>query len=176
MVTSLWPRLVQELGYLGKSHNKSAIYECKCGKQFKTTIDNVKRGVAKSCGCANRPPNKGQRWRGVGELSGRYWCRLFYGAKARNLALEITMEYAWQLFLEQNQKCALTGLPLCMNCRLGKEEENTASLDRIDSSKGYVLGNVQWVHKEINEMKMARTQARFIELCKLVAKHNQEAK
>lgn len=50
-----------------------------------------------------------------------------------------------------------------------QREEGTASLDRIDSSRGYVEGNVQWVHKDVNFMKQALSQERFVELCTLVA-------
>lgn len=39
----------------------------------------------------------------------------------------------------------ITGLPLCLTY-----SKITASLDRIDNSIGYCLGNVQWVHKDIN--------------------------
>jgi len=47
-----------------------------------------------------------------------------------------------------------------------------ASLDRIDSSIGYVNDNVQWVHKDINMMKRIYTQEYFIYLCKLVSENN----
>lgn len=40
----------------------------------------------------------------------------------------------------------------------------TASLDRIDSTKGYVEENVQWVHKDVNFMKSNLTEQRFKEL------------
>ena len=50
--------------------------------------------------------------------------------------------------------------------------EITASLDRIDSNKGYIKNNVQWVHKHINTMKMHMTDREFIDMCKKVAKHN----
>jgi hypothetical protein len=48
----------------------------------------------------------------------------------------------------------------------------TASLDRIDSSKGYVEGNVQWVHKRINIMKNDLSDSEFIEWCRVVSKNN----
>lgn len=47
-------------------------------------------------------------------------------------------------------------------------EEQTASLDRIDSSKGYIPGNVQWVHKDVNKMKLALSEKRLLELCTLI--------
>ena len=46
---------------------------------------------------------------------------------------------------------------------------NNASLDRIDSSKGYVEGNLQWVLSEVNMMKQQYSQDRFIEICKAVS-------
>ena len=45
----------------------------------------------------------------------------------------------------------------------------TASLDRIDSNKGYTKDNVQFVHKDINWMKQDFEQNKFIEYCKKVA-------
>ena len=44
----------------------------------------------------------------------------------------------------------------------------TASIDRIDSSKGYERGNVQFVHKDINAMKWNLSLAKFMEYCKLI--------
>lgn len=49
-----------------------------------------------------------------------------------------------------------------------KRIEASASLDRIDSSKGYEQGNVQWVHKDINNMKQSFSQDKFIDWCKKV--------
>ena len=45
----------------------------------------------------------------------------------------------------------------------------TASIDRIDSSIGYVIGNVQWVHKQVNFMKGTMEQKEFIKFCKLIS-------
>jgi hypothetical protein len=50
----------------------------------------------------------------------------------------------------------------------------TASLDRIDSSKGYEEGNIQWVHKHINFMKRTYSQEYFIDMCKKVADNNKD--
>jgi hypothetical protein len=65
----------------------------------------------------------------------------------------------------QNHKCALTKIPI--DCISG-----SASLDRIDSSKGYIIGNIQWLHKVINEMKWDYLQSDFIHWCRLVAQNN----
>jgi hypothetical protein len=49
---------------------------------------------------------------------------------------------------------------------------STASLDRIDSSLGYVWGNVQWVHSVINDLKSNMAQEEFISWCQKVAAKN----
>jgi len=78
------------------------------------------------------------------------------------------------LFLQQNRKCALSGLELKF-ANSAKEQRNhkgtTASLDRICSSKGYVAGNVQWVHKDVNFMKQHYPQDYFVELCGKITKN-----
>lgn len=73
------------------------------------------------------------------------------------------------MFLKQDKKCALTKQPLSFS---SKGVYNTASLDRIDNSKGYDLENVQWVHKDVNFMKGSLTQKYFLKLCKLITKNN----
>ena len=50
-----------------------------------------------------------------------------------------------------------------------KLSDQTASLDRIDNTKGYIIDNVQWVHKQVNFMKGTMKQTEFIEFCKLIS-------
>ena len=47
----------------------------------------------------------------------------------------------------------------------------TASLDRIDSNKGYIKGNVQFISTAINYMKNNMSNEDTIKLCKIIAKH-----
>lgn len=87
-------------------------------------------------------------------------------AELRNLAFNLTPEYLWLLFQEQDYRCSLTGWPIGWS-EVGSN--HTASIDRIDSDKGYVVGNVQLVHKDVNMAKQQYSQDYFIELCKAVA-------
>jgi len=54
---------------------------------------------------------------------------------------------------------------------LTKNKKRTAYLDRTDSSKGYVEGNVQLVHKDVNISKNKYELQYFINLCKDVSKN-----
>lgn len=87
-------------------------------------------------------------------------------AEIRNLEFKITVEYLWEIFKDQDFKCALTGWPI------GWSETgvlHTASIDRIDSSLGYIEGNIQLLHKDVNMMKQQYSQEYFIEMCNAVA-------
>lgn len=48
----------------------------------------------------------------------------------------------------------------------------TASLDRIDSTKGYTEYNIQWVHKLINIAKSTLTNNQFISMCMDICENN----
>lgn len=88
--------------------------------------------------------------------------------QSRKHSIDISIEDAWQLFLKQGRKCAITKDEIFFPSSGVNAVGRTASLDRIDSSKGYVLNNVQWVHQDVNLMKGQMTQKRLFELCQKV--------
>lgn len=110
-------------------------------------------------------------WRGFGEMDGSYWRNLRKGASLRNLTWTISKKFVWELFISQNRKCKLSGIDLDFS-KYKNGKRGTASLDRIDSSKGYTKNNVQWVHKDLNRMKWNLPDHEFINYCKLVAAHS----
>ncbi len=151
---------------------------CDCGAMVTYSSDHLTRksNPVKSCGCI-RKYRKGADhplWNGCGEISGNWWYNHVARERKQNtrtrVPVEITIKEAWQLFLEQNRKCALTGLPLTFS--QSTSPGGNASLDRIDSGAGYTIVNVQWVHKDINFMKGIYDSDYFIEMCRAVANHN----
>ena len=110
------------------------------------------------------------RYSGYEGISGSIWGRIKEAAIRRNLEWAITIEEIWELFITQDKKCALTLLPIQIgNGRL----RETASLDRKDSTKGYIKGNVQWVHRNVNIIKYSCSQEYFINICRKIV--NNEA-
>jgi hypothetical protein len=93
-----------------------------------------------------------------------YKCKV--GAETRGIEWALSLDLLWEIFLRQKRVCALSGLPIGW-ASVG--QNHTASIDRIDSREGYVEGNVQLVHKDVNMMKQSFSQARFLELCCAVA-------
>lgn len=83
---------------------------------------------------------------------------------------DLTPEYLYKLLESQNFRCALSGYKLLPNDTLDDIKQNlNLSLDRIDSNKGYEVGNVQWVTKYVNWAKNDLSQEDFINLCIAVA-------
>ncbi len=166
--------VIQDLGVrpIG-SKNKLRRYwlcQCKCGNKKEVEHSHLRSGNIKSCGCEQyKKGGEHHSWTGHGEISGNTWDHIKRKRRNSNKRkFTITIEYAWQLFLDQNRCCVLTNLPLSF----GKPK--TACLDRIDSSKGYSKGNVQWIHKDVNWMKNAFSQDYFIHMCQLVTEQHQQ--
>jgi hypothetical protein len=72
------------------------------------------------------------------------------------------MKLLYDIFQTQLGKCKLTNRPISFS-------DNTASLDRINSSNGYTPKNVMWVHKDINIMKNGYDLGYFVSMCKCVS-------
>lgn len=151
---------------------------CTCGKEKIVASNTLIRGTTKSCGCWNteRIKQNGKEhylWKGYKEISSTYFGSLKRGAKKRHLTFEVTIEYIWDLFISQNRKCALSGVPLSFQYGQNRSD-STASLDRKNSEIGYIEGNLQWVHKKINSMKMDVSDREFIAWCDKVSEENKK--
>lgn len=148
---------------------------CDCGNKTEVRGTNLVRSVSASCGCSRvRRGDKNPYWTGYGSISGSMMTDLKRGASGAKggraaMAFEVDAKYLWGLFKRQRGLCALSGMVLTMP-RFTRDTK-TASLDRIDSSRGYVRGNVQWVHKDVNRMKNTFEQRYFIEMCQRIAKN-----
>ena len=127
---------------------------CECGGICFADTSSLKNGSKTSCPKCGRKRIGDFHWKGNGEISGKFWSQIKWGASVRNLCFDITPNFAWDLYLKQNKKCALTGVDIVIQ----RNNDNNASLDRIDSSKPYLEDNVQWVHKRINWMKGDMTE------------------
>ena len=154
------------------NRQKKYLCECDCGILKEVLHERLKSKNTKSCGCLKRECGSKK----VGEIAGIFYTRYKLAAKNKGKEFTITKEYLSDLFEKQERKCALTGLPI--NIVWGNDSRGcTASIDRINSNLGYIEGNVQFVHIDVNRMKLHHPQDYFINLCKLIVdKANKEKK
>ena len=141
------------------------ICKCECGNEVVVIGRLLRKGLTKSCGCLRKEKTGSYKYEGISHF---YWRKVLRGAEIRSLTVEITPQQAWEKFIAQNKKCALSGVDLVLLGRHSDSKTQTASLDRIDSSKGYTLNNIQWLHKDINIMKSNFSDSDFVEWCKKV--------
>ena len=149
------------ISYAGRNkHNHHVwIWQClSCNGSFgPSSISHMKRSA--KCIKCNSGENSG-RWKGYKQITGVWLHQYQYDAKKRGLSWNLDAEYLWSVWETQQGKCIYTGIEL--------SHGSTASLDRRDNALGYVEGNVQWVHRDINRMKSDFTESRFLQLCKEV--------
>lgn len=158
---------------------KANAYSCcrKCSLK-KENFSPTKRESLKSNRGRRATTNK--NYKGTENISGHQLGHIKHHALKRKLEFsnDVDCEYLQHLLESQSFKCALTGLPIehdpvrtdYHRKKGNTDKHNTASLDRIDSTKGYIKGNLQWVHKDVQRMKWDLSLDRFIELAKLIAK------
>jgi hypothetical protein len=107
----------------------------------------------------------------IGLLKARIASALRRELGNKKYAGDLTMSFLLELHDRQNGKCALSGRSLSLgSIELNKFDPNVISLDRIDSTKGYTKGNVQFVTYCANMAKWKLTQEDFIGLCRDVVK------
>lgn len=155
------------------NHDTYVLCRCDCGVEQEVRTYHLRCGKANHCrSCAQGL--RGQREVvACGRLSLTQYSRFKASAEARSIPWKLSMEFLWELFERQKGRCALSGVELSIETYTKKAKNYvhpTASVDRIDSSGIYSEDNVQWVHKDINNMKQSFSQQQFVDMCKNVAK------
>lgn len=145
---------------------------CDCGNVLKKRAARLLDGENNGCkkclvGAINH------RWRGVGRVPKIVLTRIRHHAKSKKRECNVSLKYLSELFEKQEGKCALSGLDLDFG--VSNTVEQTASLDRIDSSLGYIIGNVQWVHKNVNWMKQDMSDGDFLTMCRTIVDYNDKS-
>lgn len=99
----------------------------------------------------------------VGDLRQGKFGKLQRVAAVRKIPFTLTKEYLDSLYKQQNGLCAITGDEL--------PGINESSLDRIDSTKPYQEGNVQWVSTQANLCKHTLSMPELLAFCRKVLDH-----
>lgn len=142
--------------------------QCKCGREFDRDLHSLMVGRSKSCQKCAHTRSRNGNWQGYKDIPLAWFSRIYRHESRRKWECDITVEYVHELWLKQDRRCALSGLPIGWDGNI-REGEFTASIDRIDSTLGYIKGNVQLLHKDVNLMKNKFNQEYFVEMCTRIA-------
>jgi hypothetical protein len=177
LVNEWHPKNEKKLTDYSKANSFKAWWKCHvCNHEWQATIANRRRNASGCPKCWNlkKRGNTNSQWKGYGEISGRYWNNILKEGKKLQFEFSITIEYAWELFLKQNKKCALSGEPLTMCGKIDGKYVGNSSLNRIDFNKGYTKGNVQWIDKKLQLIKRNLPDPEFIAICQKVSAYQIE--
>lgn len=127
--------------------NKKYIYyrcRCDCGRVLNTASFHVIKGKSTSCGCKPKVyPKPRKDIKPNGGSAGNYVFLTYRrNAKKREYVFELTKEQFADLVIKN---CNYCDSPPSQTARyVGKNKSGTftySGIDRVDNSKGYVLGN-----------------------------------
>ena len=92
-------------------------------------------------------------------------------ALKRGKECDLTLEHMKEVFDKQDGKCIYSGVKLVETDNKVKNDQIYAiSLDRTDSSKGYVIGNIQFVSIAMNHLKNSMTHEQMLETLEIIKK------
>ena len=103
--------------------------------------------------------------------------RLIYGIRSRSgrkkIACDIDKDFVIQMYRDQGGKCAATGIELKPSLGAGysRKVPELATIDRIDSSKGYTKDNVRIVCYMYNMAKSSFSDTEVYDFCKRVVEN-----
>ena len=153
-----------------KSRRPIWLCNCSCGRTVEVLGKYLTSGDTKSCGCYSK--GNAHNRDAVADITKSFWTPIQRQAERRGIPFEITREQVWNIFEKQKRRCALSGVELRFSTNIRDQRgTQTASLDRIDNTRGYISGNVQWVHKYVNIMKNVMTQEDFLTWCRRIARY-----
>ena len=165
-----------------------------CGSSFQRERGEVMRSLrlgrpsfcSRSCAgqanLKNIPPEKANRSPPKGRKADQYspfrTCHRIAWRRARYIGqdFDLTLDDLKEIGTAQNGICPYTGWKLVLPSitleynRMAKiRDTHRASLDRINSSLGYVKGNVQFVCYMANMAKADYTHDQMLEFCRAIA-------
>lgn len=178
--------------------NKVYKYHCECtgcGRKYFVIATSINTGKSNGCRSCTKlgvilKKDESQRdikiftkdqldkCSSVGDFNRTTFLRYKYRATRLKRDFELDMEDIWNLYLKQGGKCTLSGEHIIFDREHGRTQENldqTVSLDRKDSSKGYIIENVQLVHKTVNTMKSDLLDNEFIFWCSLIKLNSEKS-
>jgi len=142
--------------------------ECpSCGSE----VNHLRRNYCVNASLQNQPCKKCSNTNNnpagmVGSVRVAWYNSFKKSGMTRGYNWDITVEDIDALYQEQDGLCAYSGLPISWSV---EGWDHSASIDRVDNDKGYLVGNIQLVHKKINMMRGSLSDEEFKELCTLIA-------
>lgn len=137
---------------------------CDCGKEYITKGERLLNGHTKSCGCEKRKSRVKIIDRTYAIKKRLFYERIISRCKKDNLSYDITEEIYIKLIDKPCHYCGVVGSITSKDNHRSVKGDTIVhhnGVDRIDSNKGYLLGNVVPCCFTCNKAKNTMTQQEF---------------
>jgi len=149
-----------ETGFLKYIYHNTTECLCKmCGQTESTYFSEYNKSYCKEC-------FKGIKDNKIINISKFFKLKIHHikkSAKSRNLEFDLTVDDLVSQYLKQNQRCAYSHKEFIMG-----DGDYSLSIDRIDSTKGYVKENIQFIWFIYNRMKGQFSTKKFMDIMKSI--------
>lgn len=170
--------------FIQKDENGNIIcYKCKNYKKLEEFHDSPQEsdvfyrcGKDKRCRSCKKEQYEKRRSQNRGKQDlDRILLERWHGAKDRarlnGLVIDFKWDYLKELWIRQEGRCSISNINMTFIMNNGRVSTNV-SLDRKDSSKGYIKGNVQLVCMAVNQMKNDLKIKELLYFCYNILKYN----
>lgn len=168
---------------------------CDCGNETVTRLTDIKRGRTRSCGCSTfvntltteERSEQSKRLYEAGKFPHlargnsdeftpfRYLLKSTKNKDRRGKENNLTLSYLKSLWEKQEGNCVYTGVSLESPTHTNNLKDipayRKASIDRVNSSLGYIEGNIQIVSQAINSAKGIMTHDEMLEFLEVIRSH-----
>lgn len=132
--------------------------ECKyCGESNLNEFYKTNTMCCKTC-----VKNRFKNWTKVNLLKYRF-VSARNRAKYKNIEFTISLDDLSDLIISQDNKCFYSGIEFNPD-----DEHYTPSIERVDSSRGYVKDNIRLIVNCINYMKNDMSEEKFFEVINII--------
>lgn len=132
------------------------VCSCECGKQISIRGNLLRWAHTQSCGCLHRESlirrNTTHGLASRGARTPEYAMYLSAGRRARERGMEFNIEIS---DIAIPEKCPVLGIALRRGLKV--HADDSPSLDRVDSTKGYTKGNICVISHRANTIKRDAT-------------------
>ena len=157
--------VVQPKVHMDKRGRAFVKCKCSCGQEEMVSCHHLVKGRStrcKKCNYSLRETSDNPHWKGVGTTPQSILTKTSSSAMRSNRPFDVTTSYVNDLYENSGQTCFFTGMNI-------SHEDDTARLVELDKDKGYIEGNVAWVHRDIAPTLQRTSPNEFIRMCTEVA-------